>query len=407
MERFILHIDVNNAFLSWTAVERLKNGETIDIRTIPAVIGGNEEDRKGIVLAKSPIAKQFGIKTGEPLYFARKKCPQVQVFPSNFKVYRKYSNQMIEILKKYTDQIEKLSIDECSIDLTKSLRKNEKIEDKARQISNEIKEKLGFTVNIGISHNKLLAKMASDFEKPDKIHTLYEYEIPRKMWPLPISDLMMVGKRTIPKLEKIGIKTIGDLAKRSETDIIKRFGKLGKTIWEYANGIDNSPVQVRNEKPKGIGNSVTLPHDEDDIEKLDEVLLALCEQVTYRLRKQEMLANVVNVQIKTNTFDVFSHQKKMAEATDSTKYIFNTAKELLDKLFKTSTNKKIRLLGVRVDNLADKEEMQLSLFSQVDKDQEKQKKLDNTVDILKEKFGYDVITRAGKMNINKFMRLKE
>ena len=407
MERFILHIDVNNAFLSWTAVERLKNGETVDIRTIPAVIGGSEEDRKGIVLAKSPVAKQFGIKTGEPLYFARKKCPQIQVFASDFKTYRKYSNQMIEILKEYTDQIEQVSIDECSIDLTRFLMKGESVEDKAKQISTEIKEKLGFTVNIGISHNKMLAKMASDFEKPDKIHTLYENEIPTKMWPLPISDLLMVGKRTIPKLEKIGIKTIGDLAKRSETDIIKRFGKLGKTIWEYANGIDNSPVQVRDEKPKGIGNSVTLPHDVEEIEKLDEVLLALCEQVAYRLRKQEMLANVVNVQIKTNTFDVFSHQKKIPEPTDSTKYIYSTAKELLSTLYKSTTNKKVRLLGVRVDSLVDKEEMQLSLFSQVDKDKEKQKKLDNTVDNLKEKYGYDSITRAGKMNINKFIRLKD
>ena len=150
-----------------------------------------------------------------------------------------------------------------------------------------------------------------------------------------------------------------------------------------------------------------MPNDVDDIDKLDEVLLALSEQVAYRLRKHNMLAHVVNVQIKTNSFDVFSHQKKITEATDSTKYIFNTAKELLDKLYKSSSNKKIRLLGLRVDNLLDKEETQLSLFSQVDTDKEKQKKLDNTVDSLKEKYGYDVITRAGKMNINKFMRIKE
>lgn len=309
MERFILHVDVNNAFLSWTAVERLRKGEQVDIRTIPAVIGGDEAERRGIVLAKSPVAKQFGIKTGEPLYMARNKCPQVQVFESDFAIYRRYSNRMIEIFKKYTDQIEQLSIDECSLDLTHFLLKNETIEDKAKQISTEIKEKLGFTVNIGIAHNKLLAKMASDFEKPDKIHTLYEYEIPTKMWILPISDLLMVGKKTIPKLQKIGIKTIGDLAHRDKQDIIKRFGKLGKTIWEYANGIDNSPVQVNDDKPKGIGNSVTMPQDVADIVKLNEVLLALCEQVSYRLRKQNMLTNVVNVQIKTNTFDVYTHQK--------------------------------------------------------------------------------------------------
>lgn len=407
MERFILHVDVNNAFLSWTAVERLRKGEQVDIRTIPTVIGGDEAERRGIVLAKSPVAKQFGIKTGEPLYMARNKCPQVQVFESDFAIYRRYSNRMIEIFKKYTDQIEQLSIDECSLDLTHFLLKNETIEDKAKQISTEIKEKLGFTVNIGIAHNKLLAKMASDFEKPDKIHTLYEYEIPTKMWILPISDLLMVGKKTIPKLQKIGIKTIGDLAHRDKQDIIKRFGKLGKTIWEYANGIDNSPVQVNDDKPKGIGNSVTMPQDVADIVKLNEVLLALCEQVSYRLRKQNMLTNVVNVQIKTNTFDVYTHQKKLADGTDSTKYIYREAKELLETLYNSLSNKQIRLLGVRVDNLIDKEEMQISLFTDKNKEKEKQRKVDDIMDELKDKYGYNMVTRAGKMNINKLIRLKD
>ncbi len=407
MERFILHVDVNNAFLSWTAVDRLNKGEKVDIRTIPAVIGGDEAERRGIVLAKSFIAKQFGIKTGEPLYMARKKCPQIQVFPSNYTIYKRYSNQMIEIFKKYTDQIEQVSIDECSLDLTHFILKGEKIEEKAKSISTEIKEKLGFTVNIGIAHNKLLAKMASDFEKPDKIHTLYENEIPVKMWPLPISDLIMVGRKTIPKLQKIGIKTIGDLANRGEQDIIKRFGKLGKTIWEYANGIDNSPVQVNNDKPKGIGNSVTLPQDVSDIAKLNEVLLALCEQVSFRLRKQNMLANVVNVQIKTSTFDVYTHQKKMEEGTDSTKYIYNEAKELLCSLYNSLSNKKVRLLGLRVDNLTDEAEMQISLFIDKNVDKETQRKVDNVVDKIKEKYGYDAITRAGKMNINKLIKLRD
>ena len=407
MERFILHVDVNNAFLSWTAVDRLNKGEKVDIRTIPAVIGGDEAERRGIVLAKSFVAKQFGIKTGEPLYIARRKCPQIQVFPSNYTIYKKYSNQMIEIFKKYTDQIEQVSIDECSLDLTHFILKGEKIEEKAKSISTEIKEKLGFTVNIGIAHNKLLAKMASDFEKPDKIHTLYENEIPVKMWPLPISDLIMVGRKTIPKLQKIGIKTIGDLANRGEQDIIKRFGKLGKTIWEYANGIDNSPVQVNNDKPKGIGNSVTLPQDVSDIAKLNEVLLALCEQVSFRLRKQNMLANVVNVQIKTSTFDVYTHQKKMEEGTDSTKYIYNEAKELLCSLYNSLSNKKVRLLGLRVDNLTDEAEMQISLFIDKNVDKETQRKVDNVVDKIKEKYGYDAITRAGKMNINKLIKLRD
>lgn len=403
MERLILHIDVNNAFLSWTAVERLKNGETIDIRTIPAIIGGDEAKRKGVVLAKSPIAKQFGIKTGEPLYFARKKCPEVQAFSSDFAVYRKYSNAMIEIFKQYTDQIEQFSIDECFLDLTNFLLKGETIEQKAKQISTQIKEELGFTVNVGIAHNKLLAKMASDFEKPDKIHTLYEKEIPTKMWPLPVSNLFMVGRKSIPKLEKMGIKTIGDLAKKEEKELIRKFGKFGKMIWEYANGIDLSPVETKSTKPKGIGNSVTLPHDVANVEKLEEVLLALTEQVTYRLRKQQVLANVVNVQLKTNEFKVFSHQRKLNEPTDSTKYIYSEAKKLLNELYNSTANKQIRLIGVRVDSLVEANEVQLSIFSLQENDLKKQEQLDATIDKLKNKYGYNAITRAGKMNIGKII----
>lgn len=404
MERFILHIDVNNAFLSWTAVEKLKKGEKLDIRTIPAVIGGDESQRRGIVLAKSQLAKQFGIKTGEPLYLARQKCPAVKVFSSDFRVYSKYSKAMIEIFKEYTDKIEQYSIDECSLDLTNFLLPNETILEKAKQISKVIKEKLGFTVNIGIAHNKLLAKMASDFEKPDKIHTLYEEEIPTKMWPLPVSDLYMVGRRSLPKLEKMGIKTIEDLAKKDQNILIKKFGKFGKMIWEYANGIDNEPVTVNNDKPKGIGNSVTLPQDVSNIDKLDETLLALAEQVAYRLRKQELLANVVNVQIKTNDFKTFSHQRKMDEPTDSTKYIYNEAKKLLEVLYNNSINKQIRLIGLRVDNLEGKDQMQLSLFNQTDIEKEKQRKVDKAVDAIKEKFGYEMITRAGKMKVDKLLR---
>ena len=404
MERLILQVDVNNAFLSWTAVEKLKKGDNLDIRTIPAVIGGDESQRRGIVLAKSQLAKQFGIKTGEPLYLARQKCPAVKVFNSDFEVYTKYSKAMIEIFKEYTDQIEQYSIDECSLDLTHFILPNETILEKAKQISKEIQEKLGFTVNIGIAHNKLLAKMASDFEKPNKIHTLYEEEIPYKMWPLSVSDLYMVGRKSLPKLEKMGIKTIEDLAKTDINILTKKFGKLGKLIWEYANGIDNDPVTVNNEKPKGIGNSVTLPQDIANIEKLNETLLALTEQVAYRLRKQELLANVVNVQIKTSDFKTFSHQRKLDEPTDSTKYIYNEAKRLLETLYRNSANKQIRLIGLRVDNLEEKEQMQMSLFEKQDVDKEKQQKVDKTLDEIKEKFGYEIITRAGKMKVDKLLR---
>lgn len=233
-ERKILHIDVNNAFLSWTATEMLKNGYKVDIRTIPAVIGGDESRRAGVVLAKSPIAKKFGIVTGEPIYFAKKKCNRLEVFQCDFEVFKKYSNQLYNLFLEYTDCIERFSIDECFLDLTYFLNGRELI-DVANEINRRVKEELGFTVNVGVSNNKLLAKMASDFEKPDKVHTLYNNEIEKKMWPLPVSELFMIGRKTLPKLINLRIKTIGDLAKTDKEFLIKKFGKHGLLMWEYAN----------------------------------------------------------------------------------------------------------------------------------------------------------------------------
>ena len=393
MERIIFHIDVNNAFLSWTAVDMLKSGSKLDIRTIPAVIGGDESKRHGVVLAKSNIAKQFGIKTGEPIYFARKKCPNLQVFESNHKMYREYSNRLYELFKEYTNIIERFSIDECFLDMTNFIGKNENYLSIAKEISTRIKKELGFTVNIGIANNKLLAKMASDFEKPDKIHTLWKDEIKTKMWPLKVSELLMVGRKSLPKLEKMGIKTIGDLANYNKEIIYKLFGKFGKTIWEYANGIDNSPVNYIEEKPKGIGNSITVPQDLTNINEINKILLKLTEQVTYRLRKENMIANVVNVQIKDSNFRVYSHQRKLDTATSSTKIIYEQAKKLMEELYLKGT--RVRLIGVRVDDLLDEKDKQISLFD--NKQNEKQEKLDETLDKLKEKYGINFIKRGGEI----------
>lgn len=398
MNRIIFHIDVNNAFLSWTAVEMLKNGSNIDIRNIPSIIGGDETKRHGVVLAKSNVAKQFGIKTGEPIYFARKKCPQIQVFESNYKMYREYSDKLYNLFKEYTDKIERFSIDECFIDMTDFIgnnSNNDNILNIAKEISNRIKAELKFTVNVGIANNKLLAKMASDFEKPDKIHTLWKEEIPIKMWSLKVGDLLMVGKKSIPKLEKMGIKTIGDLARYDKNLIYKAFGKFGKMIWEYANGIDDTPVNYIEEKPKGIGNSITLPNDLNNREQIDKILLELTEQVTYRLRKAKMLANVVNVQIKDKNFNIFSHQRKMDIPTASTKIIYKEVKKLMDELYTKGIY--VRLLGVRVDNLIEEQNMQLSLFENVQN--KKQERIDGVLDKIKEKYGYNSVKRAGEINI--------
>ncbi len=394
MERQILHVDVNNAFLSWTAVEMLRKGSKIDIREIPAVIGGDETKRSGIVLAKSPKAKMFGISTGETLYQARMKCPGIRVYPVNFKLYKENSNKLYKLLLQYTDKIERFSIDECFLDMSDYLI-GDTLLNKAYEINKRVKSELGFTVNVGVAHNKLLAKMASDFTKPDRVHTLFEEEIKTKMWPLPTSELFMLGRKTIPKLYNMRIKTIGQLAQTDKELLVKKFGKHGLMRWEYANGIDNSEVQYKFEKPKGIGNSTTLAVDVNDITKLEEILLVLTEQVTYRLRKYNMLANVVNVQLRTKDFKDKSHQRKLSEATSNTKFIYAEAKVLLHEMYKIGTP--IRLIGMRVDNLIEKNEKQLSLFGE--QDNEKQDKIDEVVDSLKQKYGFNSITRAGKLSL--------
>ncbi len=401
MVRQILHIDANNAFLSWTALDMLKNGYELDIRTIPAIIGGDESRRAGIVLAKSSIAKEFGIYTGETIYSARKKCPQIKIFPTNFSIYMHYSNKLYNLLSEYTDIIERFSIDECFLDMTNYLQ-NETLLEKANKISKRVKQELGFTVNVGVAHNKLLAKMASDFEKPDKVHTLFEEEIPSKLWPLPVGELFMIGKKSAIKLNNMQIRTIGDLAKTDINILIKRFGKHGKLMWEYANGIDNSEVEYKIEKPKGVGNSVTLPMDISNINKIQEIILSLVEHVTYRLRRYDLVANVVNVQLRTKDFKNFSHQGKLDVATSSTKIIYKKAKELLEEMYKGEA---VRLVGVRLDNLETKEEMQMNLFS--NESIEKQDKLDKVLDTLKKKYGYESISRAGKMNVDDIVKFKK
>lgn len=401
-QRQILHVDVNNAFLSWTALDRLSQGEKIDIREIEAVIGGDESKRAGIVLAKSMKAKIKGVYTGETLYQARLKCPNLQVFKGDYKSYKKHSNDLYKILLEYTEKIERFSIDECFLDMTDYLG-NDTLINKAYEINRRIKKELGFTVNVGVVHNKLLAKMASDFTKPDRVHTLFEEEIPSKMWTLNVSELFMLGRKTLPKLYNMRIKTIGDLAKQEKTDMIKKFGKHGLLMWEYANGIDNSQVNYLREKPKGIGNSVTLPRDICSKEEIEKVLLTLTEQVSYRLRRYDMYANVVNVQLRTKDFKDFSHQKKLISPTSNTKNIYVLAKELLNEMYKKGTF--IRLIGLRVDNLIEKDEMQLSLF--INEEDKRQEKLDKVVDELKDKYGYSSITRAGKLNSEEIVKLKE
>ena len=408
MSRVIFHIDVNSAFLSWSAVEKLKNGFDVDLREIPSIIGGDEASRHGVVLAKSVAAKKYGVTTGEPIASALRKCASLVLEPPNHQMYREYSRRLMNYLKTYTPDIEQLSVDECFLDYTPIAHLYGEPAAFAHRLKKEIRENLGFTVNIGISEVKILAKMASDFQKPDKVHTLWKSEIEQKMWPLPVSELYMVGKSSLPKLRNLGIHTIGDLAKMNPEILEAHFKSFGKLIWENANGIGSDVVESEEAAAKGVGNSTTLREDVTDVENARKVLLSLAESVSARLRKAEMLAGNAAVEIKYSDFTKCSHQAPFLTPTNSTAKIYELSCKLFEELWNGNP---IRLLGIRTSKLQDADEpVQMSLFDmefpkeqrssgkkgtlQVGPTAEKLEKLDKAMDSIKKRFGDGAIMRG-------------
>ncbi len=391
-ERFIFHIDVNNAFLSWTAVKLLKEGSSLDIRTIPSIIGGDEALRHGIVLAKSPVAKKYGIKTAETIYSARKKCHNLKIYPPDHHYYQEMSQNLMKYLANYSPLLEQLSIDECFLDMSNTSYLYDNLIDLAYKIKDEIKTKFGFTVNIGIANNKLCAKMASDFEKPDKVHTLFDNEIKDKMWPLNVNDLFMVGKKSAEKLEMLGIKTIGDLAKSDVNFLKKHFKSFGETMWEYANGIDNSKVISEIDANKCISVSQTFEVDVDNINRLRKTLLQQVEKVTRLLREQNSYAKTVAVTIKTYDFRTFSKQMKLDNATDITEEIYKNILNLFENFWDGT---KIRNLGVRLSNFTNQCDRQLSFFEPFN---EKDHNFQKVLDKVKDKYGQSALMPASLLN---------
>ncbi|WP_346930374.1 DNA polymerase IV [Clostridium sp.] len=393
-QKIIFHIDVNSAFLSWTAINLLRCGESeVDIRKIPSIIGGSVEDRRGVVLAKSIPAKKFNIITGEPIVAALKKCPQLKVYPPEHKLYTKFSNDMYKLLKPYSDFIERYSIDEVFMEA--SHFKYDYME-KAKEIKRKIEKDLGFTVNIGIGNNKLLAKMASDFSKKNSVHTLFKEEVRVKMWPLKVGDLFMVGKAAEKKLIDLNIFTIGDLANYNLSILRNIFKSYANIIYEYANGIDDSPINCDNYVDvKGIGNSTTTSKDILSVDEALKVLLSLTESVAKRLRANKSLCGIVAVSIKSNVFTTYSHQKKLLTPTDSTEEIFNLVKAIFKEMWR---GEPIRLLGVRVTKLSDNSIYQKSLFD--DEKIDKQRSLDSTIDKIREKYGDSSIIRSTFISSN-------
>ena len=371
--RVIFHVDVNNAYLSWTAVYLLKNGYKKDIRLIPSVIGGDEDSRHGIVLAKSPVAKKLGVKSAETIYMARKKCKNLEVYPPDFSIYEEYSNKFYNYLKQYSPLIERASVDECFLDMSNTKYLYDDLEKLAYKIKDDIKNMFGFTVNVGIGNNKLLAKMASDFEKPDKVHTLYTSEIETKMWPLDVSDLLFVGKSSSKLLHSIGIDTIGDLANCDPTLLSKYYKSRVDDLINSAKGIDDSPVVNDYGDNKSISISRTLMKDTDNLNEIKKILLKLSQEIGLRARNSHLYANTIAITVRTSSFKNISHQLTLNSSTNNTMEIYEKVCELLRDIDKSES---FRLLGIRLDNLTKNKTSKVSFFEEEDND-DIQKIMDN------------------------------
>mgnify|MGYP004566782353 CR=1 FL=1 len=397
-ERIIFHIDVNNAFLSWTAVQLLDEGYNVDIRKIPAIIAGDESKRHGIVLAKSPIAKKYGIVTAETIYQAKMKCPNLKIFSPNHEIYQRKSKQLMSYLKAFTPIMEQFSIDECFLDMTGTKYLYDNYLELAYKIKDEIKEKFGFTVNVGIGNNKLCAKMASDFEKPDKVHTLLKNEIKEKLWPLPVNDLFMCGKKTSIELNKMNIYTIKDLAEYDFQKLEKKFKSQAKYLKQAAWGIDESKVEERKDKRQSISTTKTLPHDEENREKLKEVLFMQTEDVCRKLREKKLYASTIAIIYKDKYFKSITVQEQLENATDNTKEILKKINSLFEKSY---NNIPIRLIGVRLANLTKYKNTQVSLFDTEIYDNSKEESIQKTVDKINKKFGSSLIMPASIKKLQK------
>ncbi|WP_022776804.1 DNA polymerase Y family protein [Butyrivibrio sp. AE3009] len=422
-ENIIFHIDVNSAFLSWSALKKLQEEPgSVDLRTIPSAVGGDVKSRHGIITAKSIPAKKYGIVTGEPVVKALQKCPKLVLVESDFATYKMYSRAFIEILHKYSPVIEQVSVDEAYVDMTGtySLYKDLETPDcpfpicVAHRIKDEVRDTLGFTVNVGISCNKLLAKMASDFQKPDKIHTLFPEEIPDKMWPLPIGDLYGCGKQTAQRLMGLGIRTIGDAAHADTEMLLSILGEnAGSYIYASANGYGSTNVSGSYDDAKSYSNETTLSSDlnSDSYDKdIIPVLKYLSGKVSERLKKDHVYGRTVTVSVKTGNFKRHSAQMQLDNSIDDAKAIFDCAKALSDKLLLGTfglfaKGEVIRLVGVGVTKLDDGSYRQMSLFDMMEEksdnapsiDTEKMKKLDAMTEKLTGAYGKGIIKKASSL----------
>lgn len=391
-----MHIDVNNAFLSWTAVDLLNKGYKIDIRNIESIIGGDESKRHGIVLAKSMVAKRKGVKTADTIRDAKRKCNDLKIFPPNHNLYEEMSNKLFELIGTYTPDIEKLSVDECFIDYTKVKNLYGDPIKFAYRLKSEIKNKLGFTVNIGIANNKLCAKMASDFLKPDRVHTLFKPEIEKKLYSLPIEELYGVGKSSSKKLRELNINTIGDLANSNPNILYRYFKNQTEKLINSAKGIDDSIINVKKSESECISNSTTISYNLNSLEEIYKYLYPLVEKVSMILRKNNKYASLIGVMLKDKNFKTSSHQRKLKNPTSNTDEIYRIAKELVKELW---NEEGIRLVGVSLGKFSNIQTHQISMFEDV-KVVEQNNELDKVVDKLKSVYGTNIIKKASQITFD-------
>lgn len=388
-ERVILHSDLNNFFAS---VEIALNPE---LAGKPLIVCGDPKKRHGIVLAKNEEAKRYGIKTAETVYSALRKCPNLQMVGSHFHEYKRYSKKVVEIYGRYTDCIEECSIDECSLDMTESTMLFGSGFEIAEKIRKTVKEELGLTVSVGVSFNKVFAKLASELKKPDAVTEITRENYREVVWRLPVNELLFVGKSTAETLRKIGVRTIGELANADEELLIRLLGKRGRQLRIYARGEDDAPVKGEQDKEelKSIGNSMTLPKDVTDREEIKRWFYALSESVAARQRKADVgRASTVHIVVRNEKLQDTTCQKKISP-TSLCGDIAKVAYELFCEHFPFGA--RVRMLGVTVSGF-DYHIQQMSLDGVLSEgvDYEKKERAENAVAKLREKYGYATVQRG-------------
>ena len=381
MERIILHSDCNSFYAS---VECLHHPE---IREKPVAVGGDIEQRHGIILAKNQLAKQFHVSTGEAIWQAKQKCPELIVLPPDFPLYLRFSRLARDIYLDYSSRVEPFGLDEAWLDITSRENQKDKGEKTAQEIRKRIREELGITVSIGVSYNKIFAKLGSDYQKPDAVTLITKENYRQIAWPLPLSDLLYVGPATKRKLNGFGVHTIGELAQTPVEILRSKFGKIGDVLWCFSNGLDSSPVADFQNQPvvKSIGNSTTAPRDLERDEDVKMILYVLADSVARRLREQGLKGRTIHISVRDNSLFSFTRQKSLLSYTNLTGEIAGEALSLFREHYRWK--RPVRSVGISVSDLAaDTIYSQTSLFCDEVK-REKVERLDKALDRLKARFG--------------------